>query len=317
MGTLRVLAAAIVTMSLLGGGVAAAQERIGDSTRPEQTLEAAQSGADGAQNVSEDDSEEVPGGSSTSQDPISTEPGRAAVPEEPSLNPRSAESPAQASEDILVERTSVLADGSAGPWGETSWYFNSGRVTISPRFPWTGQGAPAGRNQAPWSMISVPPAKVKEIAFQRGIFTLTENSDRLFEDLLNLDRIDGLELLDTSKVTNMSTMFKGTRSLRFLNLSGWNTEKVETMSQMFAGAETLADLDISGWDTSGVTDMNEIFEGCTALKSLTLGEKLALPEGSLPEVPNTGGHTGRWKLDGAPSWSGTSAGLEFAARTHR
>ena len=72
--------------------------------------------------------------------------------------------------------------------------------------------------------------------------------------------------LDTSRVTNMSSMFEGAgnEAATFdLDLSGWSTSNVTTMASMFRSAGTYADDwsigNISGWNTSNVTDMSNMF----------------------------------------------------------
>lgn len=109
--------------------------------------------------------------------------------------------------------------------------------------------------------------------------------------------ISGLNLLDTSNVTNMRSMFDGCKALgsvgdisgwntanvtdmqkmfnncwalKSLNLSGWNTANVTDMFKMFYFCNTLTSLDVSGWNTSNVTCMSFMFANCPALASLDL-----------------------------------------------
>ena len=87
-----------------------------------------------------------------------------------------------------------------------------------------------------------------------------------------LTSVTGLDKLDTSAVTNMSSMFSSCSSLTSVgDLSGWDTSKVTSMPIMFSGCKFLTSLDsISGWNTSAVTDMGWMFNGCTSLTSLDL-----------------------------------------------
>ena len=77
----------------------------------------------------------------------------------------------------------------------------------------------------------------------------------------NLETIEGIELLDTSKVTDMGGMFAGCSSLTSLDVTKFDTSKVTDMSSMFWGCRSLANLDVSNFDTSYVTDMNSMFKG--------------------------------------------------------
>ena len=97
-----------------------------------------------------------------------------------------------------------------------------------------------------------------------------ESTSYWFYGFRELTLIKGLNYLDTSKVTNMESMFAGCSSLKSLDVSGFDTSKVTNMSRMFSGCESLTSLDLSGFDTSKVTDMNNMFLSCRSLKSLNL-----------------------------------------------
>ena len=76
--------------------------------------------------------------------------------------------------------------------------------------------------------------------------------------------------VDTSNVTNMSSMFGNCESLTSLDLSGWNTSNVTNMEYMFNDCSALTSLDVSGWNTSNVTNMGGMFNNCESLTSLDL-----------------------------------------------
>ena len=73
---------------------------------------------------------------------------------------------------------------------------------------------------------------------------------------------------DTSKVTNMSSMFNSCSSLTSLDVSNFDTSKVTNMSSMFLFCSKLTSLDVSNFDTSEVTNMNYMFGNCSSLTSL-------------------------------------------------
>ena len=91
-----------------------------------------------------------------------------------------------------------------------------------------------------------------------------------FYELNLLERIEGLEHLNTSQVTSMSGLFWGCGSLTSLDLSRFDTSKVTSMSGLFSGCGSLTSLDLTCFDTSKVTDMGWMFEGCGSLTSLDL-----------------------------------------------
>ena len=93
---------------------------------------------------------------------------------------------------------------------------------------------------------------------------------RMFADLSQMSSIQGLENLNTAKVTDMSQMFCGCQRLTSLDLSSFNTAKVTDMSNMFYSCESLTSLDLSSFNTAKVTDMSLMFYGCQRLKSLDL-----------------------------------------------
>ena len=91
-----------------------------------------------------------------------------------------------------------------------------------------------------------------------------------FYELNLLERIEGLEHLNTSQVTSMSGLFSGCGSLTSLDLTCFDTSKVTDMRGMFEGCGSLTSLDLTRFDTSQVTDMEEMFSGCGSLTSLDL-----------------------------------------------
>jgi surface protein len=88
------------------------------------------------------------------------------------------------------------------------------------------------------------------------------------------DRIKSLDLsnFDTSKVTDMSSMFSGCSELTSLDLSSFDTGRVEGMNEMFQDCSSLESLDLSGFDTKSLKDYNTMFLGANKLEKLTLGK---------------------------------------------
>ena len=93
------------------------------------------------------------------------------------------------------------------------------------------------------------------------------NAYHLFADCSNLKSVD---ITDTSKVTDMGSMFSGCVSLEKLDLSGWDTGAVTNMSWMFYDCENLTTLDASKWDTSQIMNMSYMFYDCESLETLNL-----------------------------------------------
>ena len=82
----------------------------------------------------------------------------------------------------------------------------------------------------------------------------------------NLTKIEGIENLNTEKVTNMSGMFINCSDLTSLDLSNFNTAKVENMSYMFGSCFSLTVIYASDkFVTDQVTDGRDMFADCNNL----------------------------------------------------
>ena len=86
----------------------------------------------------------------------------------------------------------------------------------------------------------------------------------------DLTIIEGLEYLNTEKVTDMTGMFDGCSSLTSLDVSNFNTQNVTSMWAMFHTCSSLTSLDVSKFNTDKVTNMRGMFGRCSNLTSLNL-----------------------------------------------
>ena len=119
-------------------------------------------------------------------------------------------------------------------------------------------------------------ANLTEIDFGHGLDTSkVTNMRSMFYDCGSLTSLD-LSGFDTSNVTNMQGMFSSCSSLSELDLSGFDTSKVTDMARMFSSCGSLSKLDLSGFDSSNVGNMEDIFYGCSSLKSLTCSDRKIL-----------------------------------------
>ena len=117
-----------------------------------------------------------------------------------------------------------------------------------------------------------------------GALYANPNSSYLFAQLKGVDAINNIDILNTSKVTNMSYMFYWTgfdSTIFTLDLGDhFDTSKVTDMSYMFYGTgfySTVFTLDLGNkFDTSNVTNMYSIFSSTglySTLFTLDLGDK--------------------------------------------
>ncbi len=123
------------------------------------------------------------------------------------------------------------------------------------------------------------------------IISLNENCSGMFMNS-PAQTIVGLDLIDTSKVTNINCMFCGCSNLQSISgIENWDVSHVTQIfgsasgynGSPFTGCTALENLDLSGWDISGITttlgyessDSSSskylgIFSGLTSLKTLDI-----------------------------------------------
>ena len=99
----------------------------------------------------------------------------------------------------------------------------------------------------------------------------TNGNNSLFKDMSDAVSIETGDF-DTSKVTNMGSMFYNCNALTSLDLSKFDTSNVTNMNDMFGLCQSLTSLDVNKFDTSNVTNMNDMFLGCNALTSLDVSK---------------------------------------------
>ena len=105
------------------------------------------------------------------------------------------------------------------------------------------------------------------------VYLNTDSSEMFYRSYIyQIENILGLDLsnFDTSKVTNMRSMFGYISNLVTLNLSNFDTSKVTDMGYMFSGMSSLTTLNLSNFDTSKVTDMQKMFDDMSNLTALNL-----------------------------------------------
>lgn len=92
-----------------------------------------------------------------------------------------------------------------------------------------------------------------------GIFIANMDASWMFDKLTMLNRINNLNLLDTSGVTMMRDMFCDCQSLATMDLSKMDTNNVTSMEGMFARMYSIKELNLSSFDTGKVTTMLNMF----------------------------------------------------------
>ena len=142
---------------------------------------------------------------------------------------------------------------------------------------WDGSSANDGS-----IMIHLSGTKLYIVGNGSGKIYANPNSSYAFSDESRVDHytsveyINGLSLLDTSRVTDMTCMFRCATKLIELDISNWNTSNVTTMYGMFSGSSSqgsmaFTNLPIGNWDVSNVLDMTGMFNRCTNMSTIPVG----------------------------------------------
>ena len=103
-----------------------------------------------------------------------------------------------------------------------------------------------------------------------------------------------LSNFNTSKVTNMTSMFYDCTRLKRLDVSNFDTSSVTTMNKlnteggMFQNCDALVELDISSFDTSLVTDMHNMFKNSDKLKTIYVSNKFVTDQVTIDGTMFTG-----------------------------
>jgi len=99
---------------------------------------------------------------------------------------------------------------------------------------------------------------------------LPADCNYIFSYMVRLETISGLDLLDTSEVTDMSFMFASNSSMTSVDVRSFDTSNVTTMRGMFVGCRALTSLDLSGLDTSNVTSLKSLVSDCDELVTVDI-----------------------------------------------
>lgn len=89
--------------------------------------------------------------------------------------------------------------------------------------------------------------------------------ESIFDNASMVD-LKGAENWDTSNVTDMRSMFSYCKNLTDISaLKNWDTSNVTLMSSMFNYCNTIVEIDLSNWDTSKVNTMDAMLTYTDAL----------------------------------------------------
>ena len=112
---------------------------------------------------------------------------------------------------------------------------------------------------------------IKNIVFEKSFKTYAPTSlKEFFYNCTSLEKISGLEYLNTANITDMSSMFQNCCNLKSLDFTNFDTKNVSNMYFMFYGCSTLTSLDLTNFNTKNVSNMYGMFGDCSNLTSLDI-----------------------------------------------
>ncbi len=145
----------------------------------------------------------------------------------------------------------------------------------------TGLKDSTDNTKALYNLYIVSETQIFAPNYSSNIFSFYKYENN--KDISNLISINFNDNFNTSKVTDMESMFDRCSFLTSLNLNSFNTTNVSDMSYMFYNCSSLTRLDLSKFNTANVTNMEMMFSGCSSLTSLNLISF------NTPKVTNMGG----------------------------
>ncbi|HFP6581199.1 TPA: BspA family leucine-rich repeat surface protein [Enterococcus faecalis] len=152
-------------------------------------------------------------------------------------------------------------------WGTSPWNFDeeTGVLTIEP-------GELATYSTAPWMRNDkdrVDHKAIKEVVFT-GTTYAPKDSTLLLAKLINMEKINGLNNLDTTNVEIMEKMFMHNQSIESYDFSKFNTKNVTNMSYMLGSNHKLKELDLRSFRTEKVTNLSGMFDEDLILEQIDL-----------------------------------------------
>lgn len=133
------------------------------------------------------------------------------------------------------------------------------------------------------------------------------------------DKVTSIVFEDSISPACTADWFKGFSNLNSVEgLSNLNTSKVTDFSSMFEGCTSLSSIDISSLDMSKAADTSDMFAGDSSLSTITMGKTFTAKNAKssanmFPVVSADSSHTGRWCLsDGSNGLTADSLDASYA-----
>ena len=101
---------------------------------------------------------------------------------------------------------------------------------------------------------------IKEIDFSDFNLDYLTNTEQMFYNMTNLEKITGLDKINTLNIRSMEQMFYNCKKLDFSNLFKMDIKNVTSTKKMFYNCAKLTSIDLSNQNASKLIDMENMFE---------------------------------------------------------
>jgi hypothetical protein len=99
---------------------------------------------------------------------------------------------------------------------------------------------------------------------------ITGSMNSAFANMKKLTTVSGLDLVDTSEVTDMSNLFNGCENLQDINLNELETDNVILANWMLKDCINLQNIDMSKVNLENAIEMQGLFSGCIRATNISI-----------------------------------------------
>ncbi|WP_164507847.1 BspA family leucine-rich repeat surface protein [Lacticaseibacillus suibinensis] len=165
--------------------------------------------------------------------------------------------PAPTSDDATVDVAAEISQdekagapiSAQGTWGTVDWTLtNEGELILH-----GGKGVDTD-GESPWEEFS---REIEQVIFLDTVYA-PDDSSSLFSEFYQVTDFINIELLDTSNVVSMGSMFYATTQLSSLDVSNFDVSNVKSMYWMF-GFSGVDSFDLSSWQFNSEVDLDRMF----------------------------------------------------------
>ena len=148
-------------------------------------------------------------------------------------------------------------------------------------------------DQLPWA-DAFGDNRVASVTMQNGVAFVGDNLAGWFENYTALEHFDGTAM-DVSGVTSFANLFKGDEKLIVVEgLTNWKVHNVLSYDSMFDGCKSVRSIDIHGWEMNLNATRVNMFRNLDSIISLYLGLYISLEGTALFDSDTRNATMGSW-----------------------